>query len=781
MRRWLPVLIFVLFVAVPLGLAEAEDPLATARQFRSRGEFERAMEILHELLEAKGEDPAVLLEMARTSLDQANEILSSTSPGLGQLALLDAIRWAERAAKAAPQDPVPHRLLGRVATKASEFDKAIAAWTHASELDKSDGESLYQLGFALSYRGSFREGIAAFCRAEAILGPDARIFLNRGISHQSLGETAPAKADFMLAIETEVAAKRNSSDPIKRSWTWLWRIHSDTSRWEDAVSCFAELAEKYPTLTAPLWYLAHARMEIADHLGAAEALGRLNGIAPKWGEGYRLRAERLTKAEQFGDAATTAWLLNDLDPGGDAPRNLLLGVVRGLIWKDGRAQAMAILMAMKKAFPRDQQVLQARGDLYFAEGSMALARADYRRVIELDQWANEALVKEQKAVTALLRKGVLPEGADARALVERNESWGGVIFDFERSEVFVRVNGNATGSRDNKEFQLRRTGAPGEMANCSVTFVPTWDASRAASLVFEVTGPAGKMLNVRFKDCYDEFTMGPGFFRLAYPEPIMLNGERQTVRLDLDRIVPVYEGRPVPVNRSRLRTLIFEIGLPLAPEDDLADEIRIDNIRFETAGEEPEVDLIEDFNNDPEELIFISDGTATPFIRLISSPEAAIVQRSDPNTYVGLQILGLEFDPGMVHAGKGSYRLTLPGVGPASAVLSFNPDRSFDFADAIVFFARGETGGERLRVTIRDALDDDLRNPAPAQAPRTMAGQTLLEGHFVLSKEWRRFRIPRAEFPDVHFDALAELRFHVGTPEGNEVGTTIYLDSITWE
>ncbi len=235
------------------------------------------------------------------------------------------------------------------------------------------------------------------------------------------------------------------------------------------------------------------------------------------------------------------------------------------------------------------------------------------------------------------------------------------------------------------------------------------------------------------------------------------------------------------MNRARLRTIIFEIGLPLAPEDDLAKEIRIDNVRLQDATEKPEFHLLEDFNNDPEELIFLSAGVAEAFIPSVSSPEQAKALRPDPNTFISQAIMGAEYDPLTVQAGSGAFRLTLKQEGVASGGLAFNPDRSFDFADALVFFARGTAGGEKIRVTIRDALDDDLKNESPARAPRLVVAGILIEGHFVLSKEWKKFRIPRSAFPDIYFDALAEIRFHFGTAEGNAVGTTIYLDSIGWE
>jgi hypothetical protein len=135
----------------------------------------------------------------------------------------------------------------------------------------------------------------------------------------------------------------------------------------------------------------------------------------------------------------------------------------------------------------------------------------------------------------------------------------------------------------------------------------------------------------------------------------------------------------------------------------------------------------------------------------------------------------------MVHAGRGAFRLTAAREGAASGVLSFNPDRSFGKATALSFWARGAKGGEKVRVTIEDAMDEDLGNPAPASAPRLRNDGRLLDGWFSLSPEWRRYRIPRNRYPDIDFNSLLRIRFHYGTPEGNAVGAEIYLDDIAWE
>jgi hypothetical protein len=62
-----------------------------------------------------------------------------------------------------------------------------------------------------------------------------------------------------------------------------------------------------------------------------------------------------------------------------------------------------------------------------------------------------------------------------------------------------------------------------------------------------------------------------------------------------------------------------------------------------------------------------------------------------------------------------------------------------------------------------------------------LASGRLVEGSFVLSADWKRYGVARADLPDVDFRSLLEIRFRFGTALGNEVGTTIWVDDIGWE
>jgi len=343
----------------------------------------------------------------------------------------------------------------------------------------------------------------------------------------------------------------------------------------------------------------------------------------------------------------------------------------------------------------------------------------------------------------------------------------------------VRVNGAATGRFSEGGFRLERRGEAGRMANLSLAFIPTLDPRPHPALTFAVRGPEGTALLVRAKDGYDEMGIADGVIRLAHRRTVALTGDWRTVTLPLDGFEVVDERRPIPMHPHRIRALVFEIGNPLGREVRLAESIRIDDVKLTGGAGEPKG--LADFDRAPSETLFLTEGVASAFARTLFRESQLADFRPDANTYVTPAIFGADYDPSLVHSGIGSFRLTLPREGAAAGVLSFNPDRSYREASAITFRARGGKGGERLRVTFRDALDDEIGNRAPASAPRWEGGGRLLEGRFALTEDWREYRIRRSDLPDVDFRSLLAIRFEFGTEEGNAPGTTIYLDDIRWE
>lgn len=844
-------LLVFFFAPRTFGREEVERILKDAQKMADEGEYDHAVSILQSVFKEHPEDWRILLAFGKVSHLQGQEFLNSSDPALGSLALSDAKGWYERAIRIRPDWPEAFQLLGQVAADMQDWNGAAEAWQKASALNPGNGESLFQLGYSLMMLGRFQESIEAFEKGEERLGPDPRIALYCGVSHANLSQVSQAEKWLLKLIRNEVALERPGSAEMAEGLVWLWRVHAREKDFAAAEAVFTRLSEEFPDLSFGHWYKGYALLELNKAEDAVRAFQRVTQIVPEWLEGWKQLGAALVKAGDFEGAERVLEKELALEPASQAAQELLFEIAGGLVAEGKHGEAVNLFTRMETSFPDDRLLLlERRADILFKGGRMEEAIAEYRKISAVDPSAAEVRIKEQKAVTALLKRGERPEKLvplrQKPGAVPRGA--GGVIFDFENPSVFVRAEGKAAGFRSEGSFVLERTGtveplkdlnlqrgmrgggqggppagqsqarrrfggddSPESMANMSMTFIPTMDTRPFTHIRFDVLGPKGTHLLLLAKDCYDEFGMNLLWIRLRHRTPVELTGEWQTVTLPLDGFETPFESRPIPMNRARLRMLIFEIGQSLEKNLTLADRIQMDIVAL--VGEDGKAKVLADFEGDPSEAFFVGEGAATPFAPTLFSLEQVETFQPDPNTYVNPDIFGDGYEPEMVHSGRGSYRLALQqggggfgrmrGGGPgrqgsstaggqrddsqgervleASGVLRFNPDRSFRKASAITFWAKGLAGGEKIRITIRDALDEDLENPAFASAPRMENEEQVLDGLFTLSREWAEFRIPCTEFPDVDFRSLLEIRFHFGTPEGNKLGTTIFIDDIRWE
>ncbi|MEN8151109.1 MAG: tetratricopeptide repeat protein [Planctomycetota bacterium] len=772
----LSVLVFLALAAIaPPVPAQEATVLERARALKDEGEYEKAAGLLADAIEKSPKDFDLLLEMGMVSHLKARETLAENA-SLGRLALYDARGWYEKALALKPESVPALQLSGQVSVELQDWKAGAETWRRAAELAPDSGESFYQLGYCLALSNRFEKAIEAFREASRRLGPDPRILLNQGISHASLEETAEARRCFEALVRGEIEADRRRGRHMNRGVFWLWKIHSDAADWEGAEEVFGRLAKDHPDVSSAHWYLGHARSMQRDAVGAAQAFARVTEIVPTWTDGWLKLGSTLTRAKEYGAAEDALRAAAKLDPEGQGPQDLLFEIGLALKAEGRSGDAAAMVTRLLDSFEGDALVLEFRGDLFFQAGDAKAALADYRQVVATDPFAGEAVVKAEKAVTALLRRG---EPATRAETAPRKKGEGGTILDFERPEVYVRVASGVEAGRRSGRFTARRTGSAEEFANVTVSFVPTLDSRPYAWLRFDVKGPKGSTIVLRARDGYDEWTERLGSYRTVHETAVELVGEWQTVTLPMAGFASRMEHRPLSFQPSRLRTLAFQLGEPGGTEKKLADEIALDNVTL--VPDEGDALVLTDFERTPGEMLFVTDGAGVAFARTLFTEEQLRTFVPDPNTYVTPEIFRDAFDPAMVHGGRGSFRMTAVRDGAASGVLSFNPDRSFEKAGALVFFARGAKGGEKLRVTIEDAMDEDLVNPAPASAPRHVLDGRILEGWYSLSPEWRPYRIDRAEFPDVDFRSLLRIRFHYGTTEGNATGTVIWLDDVTWE
>ncbi len=787
MRVFLPAALVISVALLPVVVTAqegAEAALARAESLVAAGDYEAALETLRGALDARPGDVRLLVALGRTAYAQGLAAIAEMNASLGRLALLDGARWLAKAVEADPKNAEALRLLGACALEGQDFATAADAFRRAADLDPADGESRYQQAFAMAYDRRFAEAVPVFEEAYRILGPQPRILLNRGVCHASLGETAAAVEWFSRLVDVEAEAGRTSSEEIRSAWLWLWKVHASAQDFAGAEAVFAGLAKRHADLAAGWWYLGHARTEQGRHAEAAEAFARLTQVSPDYADGHRRHGEALLLAGRPGEAEAALGRLVALDPEGEGARDLLLAIAGTLPSGDA---AEALFARHEAAFEKDAVVLEARADGLLRAGRAADAVRFYRKAAARDPFGDALKVKEQKAASAVLRTGVVPE--DLKPLRPAPKGFISdfdapeVICDFETSQVFVRVEGAATADLSGGVFRVERRGEPAGVAGLSLTFIPGIDVREFTALRFRVRGSEGRPLRVRVKDRFDQFEYTDAFVRLWFPEPVILDGDWRTVTLPLSAIVPSNPMRRIPFSPVGLRGLLFDLGAvpdaPAAPGLTMAPlaEAEIDDVALVRADESALV--VADFEEPPRETLFVTEGAAAAFAPTLFAPEQVADFRPDPNSIVNPATMGGEFDPATVHGGTGAFRLTVAREGAGWGALTFNPDRSFAMAHAITFWARGVDGGERVRVVFKDSHDLAMGAAAFAAAPRYEAADTLAEGWFTLTAEWKQYRIPRAALPDVDFDCLARVEFHFGTDQGNPLGTTLYLDDLS--
>jgi tetratricopeptide (TPR) repeat protein len=761
--------------------AEGDDVLARAAELRNAGEHGQALEILGAALESKPGDAAILLEIGRTHQHQAEEVLRGSSPALGRLSLLDAGKAYRAAIAARPDWAEAHRALGGLAILSADHALAASCYGKAAELEPEDGETRYQLGYALAYLRRFREAVDAFTAAERLLGAQSRILLNLGISLHGIPDPERAKACFLRLLDLEIAAGRKGSEHARSGVLWLWRVYAHDGRYDEAEKVFAALARKHPDLSAAHWYLGYARWQGGRAALAADAFRVVVALTPAFAEGRRMLTLALTSSGRADEAVAALRGYLKIASRERTALPLVFTVAAGVADASGADAAVDLLTSLEETFPDDCHLVEKKADLLVAAKRLGEAAGAYRRAAELNPFSTDPAVKGQKLVTLLLRRGERPEGlAELRPQVEPEEPGeGGVLYDFEEPHVFCRVHGAARGAFDDGAFQIERTGDVGRNAGMTLTFIPTLDTRAFTGVRCVVRGLTGETFRLMAKDAYDEF--GPRFVRLTHAMPGVFTGHpKQTVLFPLSGF-EITGRREMPLERARLRALVFEIGVPGAEKDKPAAEIRIEEVAL--VGESGRERVLATFDGPEDETLFLSGGQAGAFAPTLFTLEEAKAARADANTYVRPEILGDEFDEAFVHAGRGSFRLTARASGRAFGELTLGAARAetAEEATAIVFWARGARGGEKVRVVLRDALDTSLGITHLASAPRLNVSGALIEGRFVLGKEWRKFRIPRSQFPDVAFGKLRSLEFEIGTTEGNPAGTAVFLDDIGWE
>jgi tetratricopeptide (TPR) repeat protein len=178
------------------GASEAERLMVEFNQKGFENDAEGQLGTAERLVEIQPTSPRAWLTLAgiqtalgqiteaRASLVRATELAPELVPAYVQLANSyvfndpkDFARAAENAQKAvdsAPDEPMPHDILGDVYRAQNELEQARDAYTRAAELDPSSGLALQQRGHVNSFLGDYDQARADYDAAIALGTPNEK-------------------------------------------------------------------------------------------------------------------------------------------------------------------------------------------------------------------------------------------------------------------------------------------------------------------------------------------------------------------------------------------------------------------------------------------------------------------------------------------------------------------------------------------------------------------------------------------------------------------------------
>lgn len=185
----------------------------------------------------------------------------------------EALTWYTRAAEAAPDSPVPHRLLGATRHMLGDFAGAAAAFQTSLGLQPTAG-GYTNLGTALFFQGLYRESVQAFERAVEMQPSNSLQWGNLGDAYRWVpGNADKARDAYARAIQLLREQIRKEPSVANRS-----RLALYLAKTGDTAAALAELgnvltpevAEVNTLFRAAVTYeLAGRRDEALSSLGRA--------------------------------------------------------------------------------------------------------------------------------------------------------------------------------------------------------------------------------------------------------------------------------------------------------------------------------------------------------------------------------------------------------------------------------------------------------------------------------------------------------------------------------
>jgi eukaryotic-like serine/threonine-protein kinase len=150
-----------------------------------------------------------------------------------------ALKWYTRAAEAAPDSPVPYRLMGAAHHMLGDYSSAAAAFQKSLSLQPT-AAGYANLGTALFFQGHYRESVEAFERAVKLQPGNALHWGNLADAYRFVpGYTEKAAETYGRAIQLlREQLEKDPSQSINRSRLALYLAKSN-----DPTAALAELAK----------------------------------------------------------------------------------------------------------------------------------------------------------------------------------------------------------------------------------------------------------------------------------------------------------------------------------------------------------------------------------------------------------------------------------------------------------------------------------------------------------------------------------------------------------
>jgi tetratricopeptide (TPR) repeat protein len=733
--------------------------------------------------------PPPAVEPAPPPLAEAREsrLLAKAAADAGdgttaQLHLLDARKSADLLLAASPRDTEVLRESGRIHRDSFRFAEAARDFRAALENSPGrDGETVYDLAYCLAYGGAFAEALPLFEESGALLGPQSRIAVNAAICEERVGRRDQGVARLARFYDAECAAGRADGADARLALEKTWDLTVQKRAFEEGVAAFRSLAQAHPDRPEPPFMLGNLLAFLGRHGEAAEAYADLPLPAA-----LARRARSLSllggarRAET--DAAVRAALAGAVDQPETAEAAVRVVRLHLEAGEPGTARSLAVAAA--EVLEESADVALAEGDAHLAEGKPDLAKAAFERARELSPYSGEPPARAARSALAAARTGVgrdlsFPDVPGTPLDPVRPAE---TLLDFEDAALFLRPLAGVRFTDGAARFRGPRV---------FLHFFPDLDGRRWTHVDLRLRAEGGPAtVRVSLSDGYDQMSDAPPGY-LLWPTVPTVGPEWTAVSVPLAGFSPDPAVRTSPTDLARVKCLGLEFaaaggkGVPTPWIDAVA-------LRDERSGA---VRVLERFDDPLAETGVLFDGSTAPFTRVIPTPDAVadlLPTGTGPVSKAILEDQNGTFHPSMVGAGQGALRLRHGEVGyfpskanpagrgfqdgPGAGVVRLNPDRDLTSFGALTFLARGENGGEKVRVRLLDAHFTTVAAPRSV-FPRTAAR----DGAVVLGKEWRMYRIPLDAYPEIDRAAMAEFRFEVGSEVGNAPGATIYLDEIGLE